>query len=265
MPATRNSTSRYTNHHHHNHHHDGMAPKDESEASASSASSAPDPFTNDIRVPASQWPVLALGTVVFLPVRAVLVVLVLVLSWALAVVGTAGLSDRHIETKVMTGWRRKLARAYSYFGLLCFYAGGFRVKVVGRRAPRSEAPLLVGAPHSSFLEALVVVMCESSPVSRHENKTAFLIAACQRFYQTIFVDRQVYIHGSAAGCLCYFKTYLLGLFAKRKKEKLQLRVNISLLFPQEVVGVPAAGGADDKRPREVQGGLAPDLHLPGGD
>merc|ERR1711934_1019048 len=33
-------------------------------------------------------------------------------------------------------------------------------------------------------------MCGSSPVSRHENKTAFLISACQIFYQAIFVDRR---------------------------------------------------------------------------
>jgi hypothetical protein len=47
----------------------------------------------------------------------------------------------------------------------------------------------VGAPHSSFLEALIIIMTGSSPVSRHENRHAFLISACQLFYQTIFVDR----------------------------------------------------------------------------
>lgn len=59
----------------------------------------------------------------------------------------------------------------------------------GRQANRREAPILVGAPHSSFLEALIIIMCQSSPVSRHENEKAFLISACQKFYRTIFVDR----------------------------------------------------------------------------
>ena len=80
---------------------------------------------------------------------------------------------------------------YGWFGTIIFWAAGFRISIKGKQAPRSEAPILVGAPHSSFLEALIIYMCGSSPVSRHENKTAFLISACQIFYQAIFVDRLV--------------------------------------------------------------------------
>ena len=78
---------------------------------------------------------------------------------------------------------------YSWSGTLLFWSAGFRISIKGQQASRAEAPILVGAPHSSFLEALIIYMCGSSPVSRHENKTAFLISACQIFYQAIFVDR----------------------------------------------------------------------------
>ena len=94
---------------------------------------------------------------------------------------------------------------YGWFGTIIFWAAGFRISIKGKQAPRSEAPILVGAPHSSFLEALIIYMCGSSPVSRHENKTAFLISACQIFYQAIFVDRLVTVHNDwvlTKPCLC---------------------------------------------------------------
>ena len=50
------------------------------------------------------------------------------------------------------GWRRKLLNWYRYFGYGIFYAAGFRIKIIGKQATRQEAPILVGAPHSSFLE-----------------------------------------------------------------------------------------------------------------
>ena len=87
------------------------------------------------------------------------------------------------------GWRRVLLKLYSYLGLMVFWCAGFRVRLIGRQATRAEAPILVGAPHSSFLEALLIVMCNCSPVSRHENQHAILIKECQIFAQTIFVDR----------------------------------------------------------------------------
>ena len=104
--------------------------------------------------------------------------------------GLIGLSASELASNVSRkGWRRKLMDWYSSFGLLIFWAAGFRITVKGQQASRADAPILVGAPHSSFLEALIIYMCGSSPVSRHENRTAFLISACQLFYQAIFVDR----------------------------------------------------------------------------
>ena len=106
--------------------------------------------------------------------------------------GLIGLSASELASNVSRkGWRRKLMDWYSSFGLLIFWAAGFRITVKGQQASRADAPILVGAPHSSFLEALIIYMCGSSPVSRHENRTAFLISACQLFYQAIFVDRWV--------------------------------------------------------------------------
>ena len=149
-----------------------------------------DPFTNEIYLTAWDKTVLFLGTIFIAPFRAVGVITALCMAWFVAKIGLIGISASECASNVgRRGWRRKLMDWYSAFGMLIFWAAGFRVKVKGKQASRAEAPILVGAPHSSFLEALIIYMCGSSPVSRHENKTAFLISACQLFYQAIFVDR----------------------------------------------------------------------------
>jgi len=150
-----------------------------------------DPFTNEILLTTKDWILLVLGTILIAPFRAVGVILGLVLAWAVAKIGLLGLSASEMASNVSRrGWRRKLMDWYSNMGMLIFWAAGFRISIKGRQASRSEAPILVGAPHSSFLEALIIYMCGCSPVSRYENRTAFLISACQLFYQTIFVDRR---------------------------------------------------------------------------
>merc|ERR1739848_479073 len=149
-----------------------------------------DPFTNEVILTPKDWIVLIIGTVLWAPFRALGVVLTMSMAWLFAKIGLAGLSDSENSHNVSRrGWRRKLMRWYSAFGMLVLWTAGFRIQIKGKQASRAEAPILVGAPHSSFIEALVIYMCGASPVSRHENETAFLISACQRFYQAIFVDR----------------------------------------------------------------------------
>lgn len=149
-----------------------------------------DPFTNEIVLTFWDWTVLILGTIFLAPIRALGVIFALSMAWVVAKIGLIGLSPSEITTTdSRRGWRRKLMDWYSAFGTLILWAAGFWINVKGQQASRAEAPILVGAPHSSFLEALIIYMCGSSPVSRHENKTAFLISACQLFYQAIFVDR----------------------------------------------------------------------------
>ncbi len=150
----------------------------------------PDPFTSDLRVEVVDWPGIFLGTLLLVPWRAVVVVLSLVAAWAVSKIGLAGIKDGEESRSPREGWRRRVMDGpLAFLGRLILWTGGFRIRVVGRQASRKEAPLLVGAPHSSFMEAMIIVMCRCSPVSRYENKDAFLISACQKFTQTIFVDR----------------------------------------------------------------------------
>lgn len=149
-----------------------------------------DPFTSRLELTRWDWFKSLLGSILILPFRAVAVVLVLLSAWFWAKIGLIGYSSPNAAPPPLVGWRRALLEKYSYFGLFVFWAAGFVVRVKGEQAPPEEAPILVGAPHSSFLEAMLVVMCRCSPVSRIENKNAIVIAVIQRFLHTIFVDRR---------------------------------------------------------------------------
>lgn len=135
---------------------------------------------------------LALGTALLVPVRAIMMIFVLVGAWLVAKIGMLGLEKEEIESFTISrkGWRRQLMHWYRYFGYGLLYSVGFKVTIIGKQATRKEAPVLVGAPHSSFVEAVIMIMCGASPVSRLESRDAFLISACQLFSQSIFVDRR---------------------------------------------------------------------------
>ncbi len=149
-----------------------------------------DPFTSDLRLTPWDWPPLLRGTVLLVPWRAVLVVLALVAAWIVSKIGLLGIPEGKESDRPRSGWRRRVMDGpLAFLGRVVFWAGGFRIRCHGRQASRAEAPLLVGAPHSSFMEAMIIVMCGCSPVSRFENRDAFLISACQKFAQTIFGDR----------------------------------------------------------------------------
>eukprot|EP00096_Caligus_rogercresseyi_P003272 TRINITY_DN1601_c0_g1_i1.p1 TRINITY_DN1601_c0_g1~~TRINITY_DN1601_c0_g1_i1.p1 ORF type:complete len:349 (+),score=119.01 TRINITY_DN1601_c0_g1_i1:260-1306(+) len=161
-----------------------------SPSSPPEASSLPNPFTNEIHLSLSDKFLLFLGTLFLLPIRSLLVLLSLGLAWLVAKIGLCGLSGEAVEGQARKGWRRHLLSYYGVLAKLVFWSAGFRIIVKGRQASRTEAPILVGAPHSSFLEGVIIVMCGGSPVSRHENRHAILISAVQLFFQTIFVDRR---------------------------------------------------------------------------
>lgn len=159
-----------------------------------------DPFTNDLMLTSWDWCKILLGTVVLVPFRAVGILLALLLAWIVAKLGLIGAEDAKLQSssskpseeeanRFESVVKKVLLSLYSYLGLVVFWCAGFSVTLKGRQSSRGEAPILVGAPHSSFLEAVIIVMCQSSPVSRHENEDAILISACQKFTQTIFVDR----------------------------------------------------------------------------
>jgi len=89
------------------------------------------------------------------------------------------------------GWRGSFASGvWAMTGYPVFWAMGFRVRVVGKQAAREDAPVLIVAPHSSFLDVFVVSICRGSPVARIENSRTCILGHIQDVCQTIYVDRK---------------------------------------------------------------------------
>ena len=76
---------------------------------------------------------------------------------------------------------------------------GLRVRVVGKQAPRAEAPVVVCAPHTSFLDTLVVFLCRGSVVARIEDSRTPFVSSVSLITQTIFVERRSEASRRAAG------------------------------------------------------------------
>jgi len=66
----------------------------------------------------------------------------------------------------------------------------FRLKIECVPASRDEAPVVICAPHTSFLDVFVIAICRGSPVARIENSKTPGMSAIQTVGHTIFVDRR---------------------------------------------------------------------------
>lgn len=111
-----------------------------------------------------------LGSVLF-PLRITLASLFFLIMWPLARLRLAGLSEEE-RSRPVTGWRRWLFHPIIWLlSRAVFFSAGFLwVRVKGRRADLKEAPVLVVAPHSSFLDMLVLCPAQlATVVSRSEN------------------------------------------------------------------------------------------------
>ncbi|KTG05148.1 hypothetical protein cypCar_00048167, partial [Cyprinus carpio] len=117
----------------------------------------PHPFTHEVNVTAAQRiQGIILGVVLF-PVRITLATLFFLLMWPIARLRLAGLSEAE-RAEPVRGWRRWLFHHIMLFlSRAVFFSVGFLwIRVKGRQAGLKEAPVLVVAPHSGFLDMLVV-------------------------------------------------------------------------------------------------------------
>ncbi|XP_063704083.1 lysophosphatidylcholine acyltransferase isoform X2 [Culicoides brevitarsis] len=114
----------------------------------------------------------AIFTVFVLPIRTICIVILLTISWILACIGLYGLSREDLKTKPIKGWRRVNRMVLAKLAVLGYAMGGVQIKTKGRQADKRQAPILVVAPHSSFLDAIIIHVCEySSPLARDNDQT----------------------------------------------------------------------------------------------
>ncbi|XP_072314925.1 lysophospholipid acyltransferase LPCAT4 [Eucyclogobius newberryi] len=132
-----------------------------------------------------------LGSVLF-PLRMFLSALCFLVMWPVARLRLAGLSEEE-RTRPVRGWRQWLLHpvmwTLSRAAFLCL--GFFWVRVKGRRASTREAPVLVAAPHSGFLDMLSLLPTQlPTVVSRSENTSLPVVGALLEYNQSVLVSRK---------------------------------------------------------------------------
>jgi len=147
---------------------------------------AADPFYVRLLFTPLDYIKMALVFITLVPIRFVVALTALTMAWAVSCIGLINID----QSVPISGWRKSLQRISAFLGRVCCRCCGFSVTMTGTRASKSEAPVLVTAPHSSFFDALAIFWTESFIVNREENKNLLLIGKCVQFAQAIFVSRE---------------------------------------------------------------------------
>uniref|UniRef100_A0A8C6MYD4 Lysophosphatidylcholine acyltransferase 2B n=1 Tax=Mus spicilegus TaxID=10103 RepID=A0A8C6MYD4_MUSSI len=148
------------------------------------------PFTLNTHLSAWRWAcTIILGTVL-VPVRVSCIVFLLILLWPVAVLSAINLPTQ--PTKPIRRWRKHLIKsALVFLFRLGFFFAGFLVKVKGKKATREEAPIFVSAPHSTFFDAIAVVVAGlPSVVSDSQLARVPLAGKCILVTQPVLVKRE---------------------------------------------------------------------------
>ncbi|CAL7935189.1 unnamed protein product [Xylocopa violacea] len=130
-------------------------------------------------------------TVALLPFRLAAITALVIMAWLLACVGLLGLSEEDLRRAPLTGWRRKIVPWLCFMGRLTYQAGGMRIVVRGRQATRAEAPILVVAPHSTFMDGgIVYITGFPSIIVRRESGLNPFIGKLINYTQPVYVWRE---------------------------------------------------------------------------
>lgn len=131
----------------------------------------------------------AIFTVVLLPFRVIVICYLSVAAWFLACFGLYGLTEHELRTKPMTGWRRALRPAICTLMKMAYLAGGMAISVRGKQATRSEAPILVVAPHSSFLDSCIVYAAKMASILVRTESMDNYVGKLINYTQPVYVWR----------------------------------------------------------------------------
>ncbi|XP_046968814.1 lysophosphatidylcholine acyltransferase isoform X2 [Vanessa cardui] len=131
----------------------------------------------------------AIFTVILLPFRVIVICYLIVTAWFLACIGLYGLSEEDLRKKPMTGWRRSLKPLICFIGKMSYLAGGMAISIRGRQASRKEAPILVIAPHSSFLDSCIVYATRMSSVIVRKESMDNYVGKLINYTQPVYVWR----------------------------------------------------------------------------
>ncbi|XP_060555457.1 lysophosphatidylcholine acyltransferase 2-like isoform X1 [Ruditapes philippinarum] len=150
------------------------------------------PFVHKVHLGYLDMIQVAFMSVTIAPLRLLLVGISLLLAWPLAALAVSFRSKEE-QNQPLSGWRKIIGTPCLYLGRFMTFCIGFQnMKIKGKRVTSSDAPVICGAPHSSFFDVLTAFYCLELPsfVSRAENNEMFLISALLKFTQPVLVKRE---------------------------------------------------------------------------
>ncbi|XP_021493550.1 lysophosphatidylcholine acyltransferase 2B-like [Meriones unguiculatus] len=148
------------------------------------------PFIQQTHFSAWRWACFLLLGSVLVPVRVSCIAFIFIILWPMVTLFTISFPTQ--PTKPMKSWRKHVMKpALVFLFRMIFFFLGFLVKVKGKRATREEARIFVTAPHSSFFDAIAVVVAGlPSVVSASQNVHIPLAGKCLLSTQPVLVQRE---------------------------------------------------------------------------
>ncbi|KAL1790076.1 lysophosphatidylcholine acyltransferase 2B-like [Sigmodon hispidus] len=148
------------------------------------------PFMQQTHLSAWRWACTILLGTVLVPVRVSCIAFLFIFLWPVVTLITINLPTQ--STKPMKSWRKHFIKpVLLVLFRMTFFFAGFLVKVKGKKATREEAPIFVAAPHSTFFDAIAVVVAGlPSVVSASQNTRIPLAGKCLLSTQPVLVKRE---------------------------------------------------------------------------
>eukprot|EP00092_Neocalanus_flemingeri_P008131 GFUD01008771.1.p1 GENE.GFUD01008771.1~~GFUD01008771.1.p1 ORF type:complete len:436 (+),score=90.14 GFUD01008771.1:42-1310(+) len=146
-----------------------------------------DPWTHIQSFPCWWVVLVSLVGPVLLPLRMLCLFIIFITSYITAKLGLAGLA---VNDQPLTGWRWFLQRFVFVNVKIIGGCLGIWVVKKGKQALAKDAPILVVAPHSTFVDWLVVGHTHSSPVAKSSLADIPLLGVIGRILQTVWVNRE---------------------------------------------------------------------------
>ncbi|KAM7283599.1 lysophosphatidylcholine acyltransferase 1 isoform X1 [Ixodes scapularis] len=149
------------------------------------------PFYFRIHLSRSDKIKVVLMSVFVVPIRIVLIVIFLFLTWLGCYLGQLGLSPQRLQDQPIMGFRRDyLKPVLAFFMRLMFESGGLTYSFKGELAKQKEAPVLVVGPHSSLLDGVVVLLLGGlTPVAKADSEHVPIFGTILNFTQPVYVKR----------------------------------------------------------------------------
>ncbi|XP_052062194.1 lysophosphatidylcholine acyltransferase 2-like isoform X1 [Mytilus californianus] len=151
------------------------------------------PFVHKIHLSFMQKIQIVFMSLFVVPIRLLMIFTCLIFAWMLAKASLAFRSKEE-QDKPMKGWRKTLFhKTIMYLGrAICFFYGFQNVKVKGQPVGSDVAPMLVCAPHSTFMDAFVIFYCSTLPssLSRKENSALPILGSLIEYTQPLYVQRE---------------------------------------------------------------------------